>query len=170
MADDLSEVYQREFEHVWRTLRRFGVREAHLEDVAQEVFLVVHRRLPDFDKSRPIRPWLTGIAFKVAADHRGKASVRREHPSDHELEVADERPPPDELMIREEKRRLVHRALAMLDDDKRAAFIMHDLDGHTVPEIARALEVPLNTVYSRLRLARERFVRAIAELRKGDAP
>jgi RNA polymerase sigma-70 factor (ECF subfamily) len=165
VSEGFTEVYQREFEFVWRALRRFGVKERHLEDVTQEVFVVLHRRLADYDPSRPIRPWLTGIAFRVAADHRGRAVIRRELVTDEEIDPADERPLPDEILMREERRALLQRALLKLDDNKRAAFIMHDMDGHSIPEIAAALDVPVSTMYSRLRLARAEFTKAVAELR-----
>lgn len=168
MADDLSQIYQAHFDHVWRSLRRFGVESRHLEDVAQEVFMVVHRRLADYDPSRPIRPWLTGIAFRCAADHRGRAAVRREEPKE-ELEVPDQGAGAEELLDRARAQALVHRALSQLPEEQRLIFVMHDLDGCSMPEIGVVVDAPLNTLYSRLRLARGRFTAAIRELTEGGA-
>jgi RNA polymerase sigma-70 factor (ECF subfamily) len=168
-APTFAEIYAQELDHVWRTLRRFGVEARHLEDVAQEVFLIVHRRLADYDPTRPIRPWISGIAYKVAADHRGRAVVRKEAVTGEALDRPDERPVADELIERAERRSLVQRALDELDPNKRAVFVMHDLDGDAVPEIAAALGIPLNTAYSRLRLARAQMVATLRQLKQEDA-
>jgi RNA polymerase sigma-70 factor (ECF subfamily) len=77
-AADFDEIYRRHFPYVWRTLRRLGVAPADVEDVAHEVFVVVHRRLADFDGQRPIKPWLFGIAFRLASEDRRRARRRFE--------------------------------------------------------------------------------------------
>lgn len=168
VTEALTQIYEAHFDHVWRALRRFGVESRHLEDVAQEVFVVVHRRLPDFQAGRPIKPWLTGIAFRCAADHRGRASVRREQNTE-EIELVDDGANAEELLDRARAKDLVYRALAQLNDDQRLVFVMHDLDGCSMPEIAAVVDVPLNTLYSRLRLARAHFTRAVTELKDGGA-
>ena len=167
-------LYEAHFDYVWHTLRRLGVRPAELEDVAHEVFIVVQRKASDFDPTRPEKPWLFGIAYRVAADQ--KRLVR------HARETALEHDPPsgagnaEAAAIARQHRRLVEAALAGLPLDQRAVFIMHDVDELTMPEIARALDVPLNTAYSRLRLGREAFtaavrrIRARSETMKGAAP
>ena len=141
--DAFDEIYDREFEYVWRNLGRFGVPERELPDATHEVFLVLHRRWNELDHARPIRPWLFGVARRVAADTRAK---QREAPSEAET-VA----PTDPLVA---QRNLLWRALAALDDAKRTIVILHDLEGYTGAEIAEQLEIPINTVHSRLRLAR----------------
>ena len=160
-------VFEEELGYVWSTLRRLGVRSADLEDVAHEVFVVVHRRLPDFDPERPLRPWLFGIAYRVTADYRRRAHRRYEVSTDMEPRESAAGGPEEDAMQRE-RRVLLARALDMLDDDKRAVIVMHDLDEVPMPEIAHALEIPLNTGYSRLRLARRDLAEAVRTLR--DAP
>jgi RNA polymerase sigma-70 factor (ECF subfamily) len=157
------EIYDREFGYVWSTLKRFGVWERELEDGAHEVFLVVHRRLHEFDRSRPLKPWLCGIAFRVASDFRRRAQNRREVVSD-EVVAVDTQRASDGVVADKESKALVHAALDTLDTDKRAVFVLHELEGYAMPEIALIVEAPLNTCYSRLRLARERFADAVRTL------
>lgn len=160
---DFETLYGREFSYVYRTLRRLGVRAADVEDLVHDVFVVVHRRLPDFDAARPVRPWLFGIAYRVASDHRRLARHVREVGVDFP-HARCEAPDPEARAQAAEARDLVLEALDALDLDRRAVLVMHDIDGHAVPEIAAALDVPLNTVYSRLRIARERFEAAVRRI------
>jgi len=157
---DFRAVYQAQFAYVWRSLRRLGVRERDLEDVAHDVFVAFYRGSDGYDRARPIRPWLFGICFRVASDYRRRAQHRFEVPSEAE-EVADGGPDADARVASREARRLVLWALEALDFDRRAVFVMHDLDGYSMPEIAATLSAPLNTLYSRLRLAREQFAIAV---------
>ena len=166
-------VFESECTYVWHALRRLGVRERDLEDVAHDVFVTVHRRLGDYDPSRPLRPWLFGIALRVASDYRRLARNRLEIVSamgaGEADEPADETPDALARYEQAEARRMVLEALAVLDLDKRAVFVMHELDGHAMPEIAAALSIPLNTAYSRLRLAREQFTVVVRRLRARGA-
>ena len=159
-------VYGAGFTHVWHTLRRLGVPEADLEDAAHEVFVVVHRRLDTYEPARSLKAWLTGIAYRVASDDRRRAHRREERPTDAAtLEAcADAAPGADELVSRAQARALVLRALESLPLERRLVFVMAELDEVPGPEIAHALELPLNTVYSRLRLAREDFAQAVRRL------
>jgi len=170
---DLRQTYEAHFTHVWHTLRRLGVRDSDLEDAAHDVFVVVHRRLPDFDVARPIRPWLTGITYRVASDERRRARHRRERSGmpDGVPESADSGPSPEEVVAARQARAAVLAALDTLDMERRVVFVMHELDGVSGPEIAEALAVPLNTVYSRLRIARSQFAAAVRRqrLRRSDA-
>jgi RNA polymerase sigma-70 factor (ECF subfamily) len=161
--DRFRETFERELDYVWTTLRRLGVRDADLEDVAHEVFLRVHRRFADYDPARPMRPWLFGFALRVAADYRKLARHRHEVWAEAD-EVVDPAPLADEQLATLDARALVARALEALDLDKRAVFVAHDLDGLPAQEIAAALDLPLFTVYSRLRVARERFKAAVKRL------
>jgi len=155
-------VFETEFGYVWNTLRRLGVAERDAEDVAHDAFVVVHRRLGDFDADRPLRPWLFGIAYRTASDYRRLARHRREVMDDtHEAERADASPLAEERLADAEARALFLRTLEELTLDRRAVLVMHDLDGHPIPEVAAALSIPLNTAYSRLRLAREDFKAAL---------
>jgi RNA polymerase sigma-70 factor (ECF subfamily) len=158
-----EDIYAVEFDYVWSSLRRLGVRQADLEDVAHDLFLVVHRQLERLDPARPVRPWLFGIAYRVASEHRRRAHRHREVLE--EREVGDAAPRPDELVARQQAAELVQRALDGIPLERRGIFVLHDIDGYAVPEIATALEVPLNTAYSRLRLARADFAREVARLK-----
>jgi RNA polymerase sigma-70 factor (ECF subfamily) len=148
-----DEVYEREFEYVWRTLGRFGVPHADLDDGVHEVFVVLYRRWNGLERKDALRPWLFGVARRVAAALRTR---RREDPSDAEPVAAT-----DPLAA---QRDLLWRALATLDEDRRAVVVLHDLEGHTGAEIAAMLDVPANTVHSRLRLARADLVAAVRRL------
>lgn len=148
----LDAVYEREFDYVWRSLGRLGVPEADLADAVHEVFLVLHRKWAEIDPNRPIRPWLFGVARRVAA---GMGRKRREVLD--EVDAAAEPVDP--------ARQLLWAALASLDDDRRLVVILHDLEGHSAPEVAELVEAPVNTVYSRLRLARADLAAAVAKLR-----
>lgn len=159
----LAGVYREHFDLVWRSLRQLGVREPALEDVAHDVFLVVHRRLDDFDPARgSMRAWLYGIARKVADRHRrGEA---RAHPDADALQLA--RPTssnPEGAVARAEAVDLVQTFLDGLDADRREVFFMTEVEGMRAPEIAQALEIKLNTVYSRLRRARAQFGEFVRE-------
>lgn len=158
-------LFEAESTYVLHTLRRLGVRERDVEDLTHDVFVAVHRNLSAFDPSRPLRPWLFGIAFRVASDYRRRARFLREVECEAEGDLADASPPADEQLASAQARRLVILALDDLALDRRAVLILHDIDGHSVPEIARALSIPLNTAYSRLRLAREQFKAAVKRIR-----
>ncbi len=161
-------IYDEFFDLVWRNLRRLGVPEATLDDAAQEVFLVVHRRLGQFEGRSSLKTWIFSIVTRVASDAR--RTLRRKSPHtrtpesavDAEL-IADEHTKrPDESFEQRENTRLLHRLLDTLDDDKRTAFVLVELEEMTVPEIADALGENVNTVYARLRAARREFEAAVA--------
>ena len=164
----LEEIYSEHFDHVWHTLRRLGIRHADLSDKVHDVFLVVHRRLCDFDTSRTVRPWLTGIAYRVAADERRLAKNRREVISDKVDLERHATESPEALTARSEARELISAGLERLPIDQRVVVIMSDIDGLGGPEIADALGVPQNTVYSRLRLGRKKFASAIRALSRRE--
>jgi RNA polymerase sigma-70 factor (ECF subfamily) len=147
-------LYDREYDYVWRTLGRLGVGSSDLPDAVHDVFVVVFRRWEDFDPGRPVRPWLFGVARKVAAGRRRKA---REVAGD----VVDARATPDDRFA---ERDLLWRALSELTDERLEVVVLHDLEGHTGADIAARLAIPVNTVHSRLRLARADLVAAIARL------
>jgi len=162
----LAEVYRGHFRLVWTMLARLGVRTAELEDATQEVFLVVHRRLDDYDPRRPLRPWLLGITYRVATAERRRARHRREQLTDDpQKDAVEHMATPEAEVIARRRADRIHRALDTLDPDRRAVFVMYEMQGVTSAEIADALGIPLNTVYSRLRVARERFRRALEALR-----
>jgi RNA polymerase sigma-70 factor (ECF subfamily) len=159
-------VYRAHFKPVWRFLARLGVRPAEVEDLAHEVFLTAFRRADAFDPSRPVQPWLFGIAFRLASDQRQRASSTREQAVDEVPEVVSiSGPTAEKAVLARQARALLDEVLESMDLEKRAVFVMHELDGMTVPDIARTVEVPVATAYSRLRLAREQFDAGIKRLR-----
>lgn len=154
-------VYEEHFEFVWRSIRRLGVDEAALDDVVQEVFLVVYRRLGDFEGRSSVKTWLFGIALRVARTHR-RGLARKGGLDPLPLEMADgSQRGPEAAASHNEARRLLDRLLAELDEDKRAVFVLSEFEQMTAPEIADALGVKVNTVYSRLRAARTAFDAAV---------
>jgi RNA polymerase sigma-70 factor (ECF subfamily) len=163
---DFPAVYRAEFGWVLHTLRRLGVAPAELEDVAHDVFVAVYRHFGELDRARPIKPWLFGFAYRIASDHKKLARHRRETAA--EAEPTDRAPLPDAQLDDERLRRSVLAALDAMDFDKRSLVVMHDLEGIAVPEIAKLLGVPLNTAYSRLRLARADFERHLQKITGGS--
>jgi RNA polymerase sigma-70 factor (ECF subfamily) len=161
---DFPSLYKAQFAYAWKTLRRLGVFERDLPDVTHDLFVVVLRMLDQYDSSRPIKPWLFGIAFRVVSDYRRSARVTREV-LEAIPEVADRGPGVDEQVATAQARALLMRALGELDLDRRAVVVMHDLDGQPAPDIATALDIPLATAYSRLRLGREDLSAAVKRLR-----
>lgn len=155
----ITALYDAHAELVWRCLHRLGVRTADVPDLLQEVFLVVHRRRDELD-ARPIEPFLWGIAVGLVRNYRRKAFRRHEVARDVPDATSDASPERD--LFRAEERRAVERALEALDPDKRAVFVMYELEGLSGQDIAAALEVPLGTVHSRLHSAR-RELRAALE-------
>jgi RNA polymerase sigma-70 factor, ECF subfamily len=154
------DLYQREVGFLWNALRMLGVPRADLEDATHEVFLALHQGWSRYDEGRPLRPWLYGIAFRVASDRRRVAHRRWEVCADVP-ETADDAPGPDSAAARSQRRERVLAALDAVEPARRAVLVMHDVEGHAAPDIAHALSIPVNTVYSRLRLARSEFRRAI---------
>lgn len=148
----LEQVFTEHVSFVWRALRAMGVAEADREDIAQEVFLVVRRQLPTYEERGTIRAWLVAIARRVVADHRDRAHVRHELPRDA---------PPDrgqDPRARLEARSALERVEAVLDElapEPRQIFLLYEVEGLSMPEIADALGVPLQTCYSRLHVARD---------------
>ena len=163
---DLEAFYEAELSYVWNTLRRLGVPNGDLEDVAHDVFQVALERLPSFDEARPLRPWIFGIALRIAARFRRRPGHTREVAT-ASPEAVDEDRRPDEAASAMQEQALVAAALQALDLDRRAVVILHDLDGQTMPEIASALGLRLNTAYSRLRLGRADLV-ATLRRRQGE--
>jgi RNA polymerase sigma-70 factor (ECF subfamily) len=161
---DFSAIFAKEFSYVWRALARLGVNAADREDLAHEVFFQVYRQLPTADLERPLRPWLFAFAFRIASTHRRLARHRFELTCEV-VEGPDSNPSAHETLERREAQNLVDRALEELNLEQRAVFVLHEIDGCAMPEIASALSIPLNTAYSRLRLGRGRFTSAVRRLK-----
>lgn len=154
--------------YVAASLARLGIGPSDREDLVSEVFVRVHRELPHYDRERPIRPWLFAFAARVASEHRRLARHRREIIGEVPA-LASGSPTPERALEQKDAHRLVHEALEMLDHDKRAVFVLHDLDETPVPEVARALGIAEGTAYSRLRAARSEFTAALRRAQLGSA-
>ena len=161
---DLSEVFRAECDYVWNTFRRLGVRDADVKDLTQELFISLQRLLPTYDPSRPIRPWLFTMAYRMALRHNERR--RREHLTDEIVDTPDSSEDLEKKVAASESRDLVLRALDFVELERRAVFVLADIDETPVPEIADQLGIPLNTAYSRLRLARQDFRSAVKRLTK----
>jgi RNA polymerase sigma-70 factor (ECF subfamily) len=161
-----DEVFRENVPFVWRTLRRLGVRDADVADVCQEVFVVVHRRLPDFDGRAALRTWIYGICARTASQYRRRAPQLKEI-AGTDFERMTVAPEQEESVERKWARRRLDRALSELDDDKRAVFVLYELEELPMKEVAVALGCPLQTAYSRLHAARreveEAFRTAVTE-------
>jgi RNA polymerase sigma-70 factor (ECF subfamily) len=168
-----AEIYRDGFSFAWRNLRRLGVAEESVRDAAQDVFLVVHRRLDSYDGTSTVRTWLFAISLRVARDYRRAERRKAVHVAPTlragELDAVEGAPSreagPLERAEAAEANRLLLRLLDELDEERRAVFVMTELEQMTAPEIAEALELNLNTVYGRLRAARHQFNEALARYR-----
>lgn len=160
----VASVHAAHADFVWASLQRLGIRSPDLEDLLQEVFLVVHQRLHTFDRSGPITAWLFGICRRVAAAHRRRAYVKNERAAaeDLDLEAEDENADPERAAAERQARARLERVLEALDGDKRAVFVMFEIEGLPCEEIGDLLGIPVGTVYSRLHAARKAFEKALA--------
>ncbi len=165
--DDLAQAYQAHHAFVWRVLANLGVPRPAIEDAVQDVFLVLHRRRDAFDDRGLMRGLLFGIARRVARSHRRSAQRHPAAPSrgpTPELVRSDD---PDEALARRQAAAIVEAFLDDLDEDKRMVFVLADIEGLAMPQIAELLGIKLNTAYSRLRLARQHFHLAVSKHRDG---
>ena len=158
--------FQEQFDYVWRTLRRFGTPPSELEDLVQDVFLALRRSWSEYDPARPLRPYLVGIAFRIAAASQRKRS--REVVSES-IEAGYSGPGPEDVLQAKQARAVVLAALERIPLPRRAVLVMHDLDDIPVRDVATALSVPLFTVYSQLRKARQELEVALRRVMK-EAP
>lgn len=167
-------IFDEHFGYVTTVLGRLGVPKRDLADVAHDVFLQVFRNFDVYDASRPLRPWLFGIAYRAASNHRRKAHRRLELVDNSLVESSVElgiksHPGPDEQLISAQEQVLFELALREVDLERRAILILHEIEGRRITETAKILALPLNTAYSRLRLARRDFETAVKRLRARGA-
>jgi RNA polymerase sigma-70 factor (ECF subfamily) len=164
---DLASVYEAHFRYVWRCLRSLGVHDAQLEDALQDVFMVVQRRLAEFDGGAQLRTWLYAIALRIARKYRERSrkapssldGERESHP-ELTLTATGER-----AALHSEQLELARAALEALSDEQREVFVLARVEQMSAPEIVSVLAIPLNTVYSRLRAARLAFEAEVARLK-----
>jgi RNA polymerase sigma-70 factor (ECF subfamily) len=159
-----SQVYAQYFDFVWSSARHLGVGNAAIDDVVQEVFIVIHAKLHTLQHPESLRSWIYGIARRTVSGHR-----RANRPEESMCALYEKLAPPGPaqmtpLEIAEQKAQLelLSSLLAEIDEPKREVFVLAELEEMSVPEIAEALEIPLNTAYSRLRAARQAFEAGLA--------
>lgn len=160
-----SAIYRTYFDFVWSSVRRLGVGEESVDDVVQEVFVIIHSRLHTLQQPDSLRSWVYGVVRRTASGYHRTRRAKAAHGL--EVEIIDETLPatslnPFEESARNDKLELLGKLLNGLDDSKREVFALAEIHEMTVPEIAQALEIPLNTAYSRLHAARQAFERALA--------
>jgi RNA polymerase sigma-70 factor (ECF subfamily) len=153
--------FQQELNYVFRTLRRLGTAPSELEDLAQDVFLALRHSWNEYDPARPLRPYLFGIAFRLASAHHRKRAREVVFGVVH---VLDARPPPDEAMQTKQMRALMLVALEKIPLPRRAVLVMAEFDDVPVREVASVLGIPLFTAYSRLRKARRELESTVRRL------
>jgi len=160
---DFSRTYDEYFDFVWRNLRRLGVQESGIDDALQDAFIVVHRRWQDYEPAHgSFHSWLFGIVIRVAKDHRrtharkDPAAHRAQSQIDPDTIAADGKSPQERAELAQQMS-VLHTLLSELDEAKRSLLVLAELEQMTAPEISNALAIPVNTVYSRLRVARQAF-------------
>jgi RNA polymerase sigma-70 factor (ECF subfamily) len=160
-----ASIYAEHFEFVWRNACRMGVASSSIEDVVQEVFVVVQRRLAEFEGRSSVRTWLYGILARVTMEQRRRDRQRTTKESAAAAELArDVGEQATDVIARREAARVLEQILDEMDEDKRTMFVLVDLEDLSVPEAARGLEINLNTAYARLRAARAHFAESVKRL------
>jgi RNA polymerase sigma-70 factor (ECF subfamily) len=167
-APTVAEIYEAHADFVWASLQRLGVRHADVPDMAQEVFVVVHRKLGALDPNARLKTWLFGICFKVAAGYRRRAWFRRERAT-AAIEIPSNHTPEDETVRAQDRERLA-RVLDALRPERQATFVMYELEGQSCADIAELFGVPVGTVHSRLHLARRDFKKSLERLKAKEGP
>lgn len=152
----LDQLYEEHFAFVWRSLLRLGVRQENADDAVQDVFLVVHRRLGEFEGRSTIKTWLFSVAARVAQGYK-RRQRRQAWQEPVPLSLVDGSSCPEMRTETVRAAEFIDSFLEQLDDGKRAVFILMELEQMTAPETAEALGIKVNTVYSRLRVARRAF-------------
>ena len=169
-----ADVYQESFAFVWRTARRLGVMDSAVDDVAQEVFVTVYRRLDQFEGRCSVKTWVFSILMGIVRNYRrsrrrkGAAEPISAPVVDPEL-LEDRGADPLEQASRAQAGRMVHKLLDEMTEDKAIVFVLAELEGLTVPEISELIGANVNTVYSRLRAGRKEFDQALGRMRTRDA-
>jgi RNA polymerase sigma-70 factor (ECF subfamily) len=158
-------IYTRYFNFVWASTRRLGVGGAAIDDVVQEIFMVIHSKIQTLRQPQSLRSWIYGIVRRTVSDHHRSRRTRDASGAAFAVQTELELPAPptpSELAEQSDQVKLLFGLLAELDAPKREVFMLAELEEMTVPEIAEALEIPLNTAYSRLRAARIAFEEKLA--------
>lgn len=171
-SDRLSLMFHEHYDFVWRSVRRLGVPTEAVDDAAQEVFVVASRKLAAIEPGKE-KSFLFGTAIRVASDNRRARSRRRVTSSTDQPgqpEPIDAAPALDELVDQKRARAILDEIVAQLPEDSRPIFVLYELEGMTMAQIASDLELPAGTVASRLRRARELFAAHVARLEARSTP
>lgn len=167
---EFSSLYDAWFDRVSRWLGALGASEADREDLAQDVFLVVRRRLRDFD-GRNVAGWLYRIASRQLGQHRRRRWLRMLFSPRQPLDLDDfpsRGPGPVADLETKEKRELLDRLLAKMSERRRGVFVLFEVEGFSGEEIAEMLDVPVNTIWTRLHHARKDFFELLAQHRRQE--
>jgi RNA polymerase sigma-70 factor (ECF subfamily) len=169
---DFKQIYDEHLPFMWRAAHYLGVLPSAIEDVLQDVFLVVHRRLRSFERRSTVKTWMYGILLHVVRNHRrtlrrGPAPPPEGAPPLEDLAVASEGGP-EETLEAAEAMRTLHALLDELDEARREVFVLVELEQLGVPEIAELTGEKPNTIYGRLRTARQQFDAAVRRHRSRE--
>jgi RNA polymerase sigma-70 factor (ECF subfamily) len=171
VAPTIEQIVAREGEFLWITLQRLGVRREHCSDVAQDVLLVVHKKLHTYDPELPLRAWLYGICLHEASNHRRRAWVRREQPVEPGSfgnGEGDTGANPERALVEREQQARLEAMLDELDPEKRAVLVMYEIEELSCEQIALTHGIPVGTVHSRLHAARNAFRAVVARWTKRE--
>lgn len=163
-----AEVFREHFDFVWRSVRRLGIGEDAVDDVVQEVFLVVHRRLDEFEGRSTMRSWLYGITIRIVRNHRRSKSRRGVPVELPETMASGDEASPHQRALRNQASEALLVFLESLSEERREVFVMVDLEQESVVDAAAALEINVNTAHGRLRAARDEFDDFVARFRARD--
>lgn len=161
LVPPFQSLYRQYFGFVWSAARRHGVELDAMDDLVQEVFIVIHAKLETLEKPEALRSWIYGIVRRTVSTHR-RARRARITGVESEVDSASHELTPLAQTETNRELQLLQTLLAELDEPKREVFALVELEELTIPEVAEALEIPLNTAYSRLRAARQAFEAAVA--------
>jgi RNA polymerase sigma-70 factor, ECF subfamily len=162
----IADVYDAHVDFVARMARGLGVPASGVDDVVQDVFLVVHQKLHTFEGRAQLRTWIARIVVNVVRTHRKAFGKRRAlDPLDAEIVIDPQGKTPHEIALEREAVRLLEEILEGMPEEQRAVFVLSEIEGLEMHEIAESLSVNVNTAYSRLRLARKSYERAVERVR-----
>lgn len=151
---DFKTVYEQHFSFAWRSLRGLGVMESAIDDAAQDVFIVVHRKLDTVTEPEKIKSWIFSIVRRVASDHRRSLKRKGTAVEFDDNTTATEVPTPHQNAVSRQTLALVEQFMSKLDDERRAMFILYEIEQLSAAKIAEMLNVNMNTIYSRLKTIR----------------
>lgn len=162
-ASDCLDTFGRELDYLFGTLQRLGAPPGDVDDLLQEIFLILYRNWPTLDITRPLRPWLFGVAFRVVRAHRRRWAREVGYGS---WDPEDDAPGPEEAMQSQESLAMLSAALELLPTMRRSVLIMHDVEGLEVVDVARKLGITKFGVYARLYKGRKELASAVRRLWK----